>query len=333
MSFLRAEDCICGTTTTSTGTLTLAACPAPPGGVDPYAAFSGLGLGTSQSIPMTYCVREFTDSTFTTVKQEEKGIGALTIGANIGATTLARTTPQSTATNCNTSTPTYSQGAPSAINIGVAANILVFVGASAADIQAWSPYFDTSLTNADNVGVTPALMGVATAASANLVSGTDYYMPFPWEVPMLVKKATFKMSTVYSGGTPVSNAYARIYALGSNGRPGKLLIDFGLLGTANASLNAAGNVSSAVASPGYMLLPGKYVMGFLPIFSGGTTPPQMSTIAYGHCSPFGTSSLTPINFTTATGGSNPAPDPANATGYVAGGSGATRAFQFALSPS
>jgi hypothetical protein len=318
MSFLRAEDCICGTSSTGTGTLTLAACPAPPGGVDPFAVFSGLGLGTSQATPMTYCIREFTDNSLSIVKQEEKGIGALLLGANIGATTLARTTPQSTATGCNTSTPTYSQGAPSAINIGTGPNTLVFIGASAADIPAYSPYFETGI--GDNVGCTGASTPGQNSAQP-VVSGTDVYDLIDWRVPMLAKRAWVRVATAYSGGSPVSNAWCRLYAIGSNGRPGKLLYDFGLFGTGGTSLNSTGNVSTGAAGNGFMMLPGEYFVNFLPIFSGGSSGPLLfcySATGKYTSGRLGLSAGSPIMGTTATGSAGGAgPDPANTTGYAA----------------
>lgn len=316
---LRAEDCICGTSTTGTGTLTLAACPVPPGGVDPFAAFTGQGLGTSQSAPMTYVIREFTDASFFTVKQEEKGIGSLTVGANIGATTLARTTPQTTATSCNTSTPTYSVGSPSAINIGTAANVLVFIGASASDIPVWSPYFDSVAGDAVGVGPVMASANRLGTVGGTVTNGVEGHTYFVWGCPMLVKRVWLRVATAYTGGTPVSNAFARIYAIASNGRPGKLLIDFGLVGTSNASLNATGNISSALASPGFMLLSGEYFLSFFATISGGTTGPAMSTFAgaafFGPAR-LGLSAGSAICGATVTGGTQPAPDPANVTGYT-----------------
>ena len=314
---IRAEDCISGTSTTGTGTLTLAACPTPPGGVDFYAAFQGHGLGTSQSSPVSYCIREYTDSSFITVKQEEKGIGALKLGANITATTLARTTPQSTATGCNTSTPTYSVGSPSAISIGAAANTLVFIGASAADIPAYLPYFETGISDAGGIsGITTPGNNSAQA----MTSGLDIYDLIEWKVPMLAKRASIRVATAYSGGTPVSNAWVRLYAINPSGRPGKLLYDFGLLGTANASLNSTGVVSTGASGNGFMMLPGEYFVDFLGIWSGGTTPPLVFCYAASGKTTsgrLGMSSGSAIMGTTATGAAGGAgPDPANTTSYA-----------------
>jgi hypothetical protein len=186
-------------------------------------------------------------------------------------------------------------------------------------LLAFSPYFDA--TAGDAIGVPPLMIAgnVMALAGVSLTSGTDYYRPFVWACPMLVRRAWMRVATAYTGGTPVSNAYARIYALGSNGRPGKLLIDFGLIGTANASLNSTGNVSTGLASPGFMMMPGEYFFDFLPIFSGGTTPPAVGSFAAANnfaLGKMGIASGTPILNAMATGGSAPAPDPASLTGYT-----------------
>jgi len=177
-------------------------------------------------------------------------------------------------------------------------------------------------------------MAQAQASGGNLVSGTDLYWVFDWRLPMLVKRASMRVNTAYSGGTPVSNAYFRIYAINSSGQPGKLLIDLGLLGTANVSLNTGAPtlIQTALAGTGFMLLPGEYFADFLPIFSGGVTAPQMSSgpnlVTSGRLGH--TATLIVNSQTSATGGSNPAPDPANVAGYA--GQTATRPPIFALSP-
>jgi hypothetical protein len=104
---LRADNVICGTSSTGTGTLTLAACPAPPGGLDfdKWLKATGLNFVSGNALLVSYTIIEYTDSAFTTVKQTEKGVGTLTLGASISAATLARTTVQSTVTGMDTSTP------------------------------------------------------------------------------------------------------------------------------------------------------------------------------------------------------------------------------------
>lgn len=343
MSFLRAEACICGTSTTGTGTLTLAACPSPPGGVDLYAAFQGQGLGTSQTIPTTYTIIEYTNSGFGTAKQMEKGVGALTIGASVTATTLARTTPQSTATSMNTSTPTYSTGSPSAISIGTAANVLVFVGASAADVPAWSPYYETTL--GDNKGATPC-SGITSAAAANFTIGTagggttgcDAYFLFEWRVPMLVKRCTVNVQTAGSGGN--SNCDARLYGIASTGRPGKLLYDFGLLGTSNTSFHSTGLVSTGASGSGFMLLPGEYYLNLCDVETDSVNAiltavgPNNSYVISGRMG----SALAGRSLTGVATATNPvigaAPDPADTTSYALKNSGSNATpVTFALNSS
>src|SRR5690348_6986738 len=108
---LRGEGITCGTSSTGTGTLTLAACPAPPGGADFYAwlTATGIGFANGAAILVPYVLTEYADSTFATEKQKEWGVATLTLGASLTATTLGRTTVQGSATGLN-GTPSYSTG-------------------------------------------------------------------------------------------------------------------------------------------------------------------------------------------------------------------------------
>lgn len=310
---LRGEDVLCGTSTTGTGTLTLAAQPSPPGGADFYHWLTATGLNfvNGNAVLVSYTIIEYTTSGFTTQSQMEKGIGTLTLGASLTASTLARTTVQTTATSLN-GTAAYNVSAPTAITIGTAANTLVFVGASAADIPAVIPYFENSAN--DTLGVMPASATAATSNN-NLTSGTDIYRPFLWLSPMLVKRCSLRVQGAYTGGT--NNAYARIYATNTTGRPGKLLYDFGAVGPANSALNSAStNISSGAAGNGYLLTPGVYWMNTLAIFTGGSGTPQFLSHAVAFCPGLmGSSGLGPVTASNATSGNATAPDPANVTGY------------------
>ncbi len=249
---LRAEHCICGTSTTGTGTLTLAACPQPPGGTDLYQAFQVQALGTSVAIPVSYTIVEYTGSDFSNVVRQEKGIGSLTLGASITATTLARTTVQQTSTGMSGGAATYDLSAPTAISIGTAANVLVFIGASASDLFACSPYYDTSLTGSDLLGAFPVNAGGTYTGNIILSTSSDHYNLFEWKIPMLVKGAKIRVVTAHVG-----TGYARLYALGANARPTKLLYDFGAFAT---SLNTTGTKATASAGAGFYLQAGEYFL-------------------------------------------------------------------------
>jgi hypothetical protein len=320
---LRNDTVICGTSTTGTGTLTLAACPAPPGGIDLYAWLTATGFAftSGNAVLISYMLIEYTDSTFATAKQYEKGVGTVTLGASLTATTLARTTVQQVASSLNaTGTPTYVS--PSAISIGTAANTLVFIGPGVADMPAYCPYYDTTTAGIDNIGVAPVLTG-GTANGNSLANSTyDYYSVFEWRVPMVVKRCSMRVLTAYAGtgGTPISSAYARIYQINSAGRPGKLLIDFGAF-TGTNPLNTAQNIQTNALTNGILLLPGEYFFDFVPVFSGASgtiTNPAMVTMQnqprYGR---MGTYQGIPIIAASASGATaGTAPDPANLTGYA-----------------
>jgi hypothetical protein len=313
---LRGEQVLCGTTTTGTGTLTLATTPGPPGGVDfdVLARATGIGLANNKTALVSYTIIEYAASSFSTAKKLEKGIGTLTLGSSSGIAncTLARTAVQVTAINLDSPPATYSPNAPSAMSIGTAANTLVFIGPSATDLFACSPYFDT--------GVMAGINNAATDTGTILVTLNDYYSMFDWTCPMLVKKATARVITTTTGTT---NAYGRIYAVGTDGRPGALLLDLGVMGTANASLNTAADIASAVHANGYYLLPGTYYWGFIASFSTGS--PQMRALDQVAASSPGFARLASTGGCKfgwqATGGTaTPAPDPANVTGLASASS-------------
>jgi len=313
---LKGESIICGTSSTGTGTLNLAATPTPPGGVDfdVLARATGNGFANSAAILVTYTIIEYTDSYFANAKSMEKGIGTLTLGGSSGIAncTLARTTPQVTATSLNSQPATYNTNGPSAINIGTAANTLIFIGPSATDSLEFSSYYETSL--GDALGV-HSLSSQNSGGTIQINTDVENFWSFYWGVPMLAKKASMRVSTLYTGGT--TNAYFRIYAVGSNGRPGKLLIDFGVLATAGSSLVATGNVSTAVHSTGFFMTPGRYIASFYASFSGGSgTPRMLADLSCWYDWDWGSLNMQGQMTTKATSPSNPAPDPANSTGYA-----------------
>ncbi len=327
---LRNDTILCGTSTTGTGTLSLAACPVPPGGLDPYAWLTATGFGftNGNALLVSYQIIEYTDSTFATAKQYEKGIGTLTLSASLAASTLARTLVQQAVSSLNTTgSPSYAS--PSGINIGTAVNTLVFCGPSAADLFGCTPFFDNATSGNDNKGIQPANLS-GTSIGGVLASLTDYYFAFEWRVPMVVKKCTMRVFTGTGGGT--SAAYARIYQLNSSGRPGKLLVDFGAFAGTNPLNSSNTTISTTALSNGVLLLPGMYVFDFLPQFSAGSpvmiagTP--TCTVGY-----LGSGNLNPNDNATATSGTAGAgPDPANTSGYAGqGGTVYVSTFQLASS--
>jgi hypothetical protein len=330
---LRGDSIVCGTTTTGTGILTLAATPAAVGGIDfdVFARATGIGFGNSAAIIVSYTIVEYTSSTPTVAKGTEKGVGVLTLGGSSGIAncTLARTTLQTTATSLNSQPATQNIAPATAYSIGTAANTLIFIGASADEIPAFSPYVGSV---GDNLGACP-MHATAPGSSGTITSGTIQWVNIVWAVPMLAKRMTVYPATAYSGGSPVSNADGRLYDIGTDGRPGKLLYDFGLFGSAGTSLNSSSvPVSTGAAGNGYFMAPGDYWVAFLPVVSGGSSGPTMETIE-GYVKPgrASTNYMVPYPAFTSTGGAiGAAPDPAVLTGWAGvGNNNYCFAFTFA----
>jgi hypothetical protein len=345
---VRGDNIICGTSTTGTGTLTLAACPVPPGGVDfdVFARATGIGFGNSAAVLVSYTIIEYTTSSFTTASQHEKGIGTLTLGGSSGIAncTLARTTKQSSATSLGSQPATQNILPGTGISIGTAANTLVFISPSVADTIAFPPYVDSTATNATGWANPLITSGAVTGSDADGVfqtSGQDYYIPFIWTTPMLVKRLGLDIRTATGAGT--SNAYGRIYQVNSSGQPGKLLYDFGLLGTTNASLNSGNtSIQSGASGNGYFLTPGVYFLNLIASYTGNSQTPT----AYGNTANFvmpatissDASNFTfgrpPMGYATASSGTaGAAPDPANLTSYTVRALSGNRVVGFGLKAS
>lgn len=341
---LRSDTLVCGTSTTGTGTLTLAATSSPPGGVDfdVWARATGIGFINSAAIIVSYTIIEYTDSTFTTAKSHEKGVGTLTLGGSSGITncTLARTTKQTSATSLNSQPATQNIAPGTGISIGTAANTLVFIGASASEVPAFAPYVVTSAIGGDAIIPPLGAVGPGGSITPSLATGTFYYVPFIWVVPMLVKRAHAWVETNYQGGTPVSNAWMRIYDTATTGKPGKLLYDFGLIGSAGSSLNSSGHVQTGAAGNGFFLTPSDYVMCLGLTLSGGVTAPTLyGTRHYTNPGRWGTmfgpaAVPTAAPWASATGSPSSTPDdPAALTSLTIDISGSINAFCFGMSAS
>lgn len=308
--------------TGGSGTLTLAHVTGYP---DPYQVWGGTQPpGFTTTVPVQYEILEFTDATLTTLLQAESGRGRLSIGANIGATTLIRDTP--IASWVDGSPGVYTPQSASAITAGAtAANVVIIVGQASEGTADFNPYFEASL--GDAIGVS---FGLSVSGQAPPASGDDWYVPFRVDVPLLVKRATIRVVAADAG---TSNAYFRIYEFGTNGRPGRLLIDLGLLGTSGQSLKNIGAVSTALATNGLWLTPGDYWADLYTTYANSPTVGKSGTVAaaanQGPQNRAGISGGSPFSSTLATGGSSTGPDPANLTGYALA-SGSNVIYGFAL---
>ena len=320
MTQIRGNNIVCGISTTGTGTITCDAIPAgyTGGGVDPYTAFSGMGFGTTNAIPVGVRVVEYTDATFTTELQSDSEQGQFTIGANLAACTIARTT----ILNKQVPGTSYTFNAPTALSIGTAANTLVFFTPMAELTPQCVPWFDA--TSGDALGIT-FRFGVAGAGTVGITSGTGIWCYGVLEIPILLKKMSARVVGTQSGTT---NVYARVYAIGSNGRAGKLLADMGLLGTANSSLAVAATITSAALSTPVYLCPGPYCVELVATITGGAgTPTWRAGISVPNGG-LGTSSLALPGFATSTGETSTANDPASFTAYAISTSSSTPVIVF-----
>jgi hypothetical protein len=316
----RGEGIVCGTTTTGTGTLTLAATPVPPGGVDFDVWARACGYGDSAAFMVEYTIIEYTDTAFTTSVQMESGVGTLTLGASTGIAncTLARTTKEHTATGLNTPPAAPDVTSPAGINIGTAANTLVMTTPRPRSALGALPYTSAGSTTFSRDGA--GIMNLTTTnVGANLAPSNQmiYYIPLVVPCRTTVSRARVRVTGAYTGQN--NNVYAALYLMANTGHPGKLLVDFGVLGTANASFgNNNTIIGSAILATEMMLDPGFYIAAIHAIWTaGGTGTPGLSgtSSAIGLFSNqmFGTVNFTTVNMLTlASNASTTFADPAAA---------------------
>lgn len=281
---LRGDGVICGNSTTGTGTLTLAATPTPPGGIDFDVWLRAMGFSNSAALLVDYTIIEYTDNTFSTAEQSEEGVGTLTLGSSSGIAncTLARTTLDYTSTNLGTPPATLNVNPGTGITIGTAANCLVMVAPRVRSLKATLPARSGDLTTFSRSGIgipihyQPLSVGGHTPANQTIV-----YYPFP----LYVRSRFAKMRmAIGSGGTYTgqnNNLYAAFYDCDVNGYPGKLLADFGALGTVNAAFGTSNTViSSAALGSALILEPGIYWAAYHTIWTvGGTGTPVLESTA------------------------------------------------------
>jgi hypothetical protein len=276
---MRFDQCICGTSTSGTGTLTLAATPVPPGGVDFDVVARAQGFGNNAQILLDDCVvAEFTDTTWSQRKQADEGTFTLTLGAAAGIAhcTLARSHIDRSITGMNAPPATVTVNPATGIAIGTAANVLVY---SSPRVRSLLPALD--LTNLLGAGPGSATLsrtgfGIATGSPISSPGGyqpannTIVYVPFYSLARQTVSKARAWVTATYTGQN--NNLYVGLYTTDA-----ALLADFGGLGTANAAFAASGvAIASAALGSALLLEPGWYIAALQAIWTtGGTGTPTI----------------------------------------------------------
>lgn len=262
---MRANFLTGSTATGGTGALTLQDVTGLPG-------YENFFAGTRL---VEYTVLEFTTSAQTVLSKAESGIGSFVSSTKV----LTRTTIEQT-WNGTTLLPNWSSGtAPTAISFGsTAANIQVICAPVVASAWAEWPYTSTL---GDNIGVCQVGVSAVATDIVALANQTAYYIPciFPARQAQFTKMSVRIGATGYVGGS--SSIIGAIYEIGSDGKPGKKLVDwpvtFGALGAATTLTSAA-----ATAFPN----PGPCYAAVLTAFSGGAGVPQIAAL-----SPIGPSPL------------------------------------------
>lgn len=281
---IRSDQLGCGTSTTGTGTLTCAAPPTGINAVDPYAAFSGSGFGTSVGVPVLYSIVEYTDSTFGKPKQSESGRGTFLIGGSLTASTLARTQIFQTAASMDSQPATntgMNTASPTAITIGTAANVVIWFGdLSWVPMEAMTAVATSGVTSIDNLGFCGDTITTAGGQNLTLTSGRLHHCRVAFRHSMFIKSLSLYLQTNFAGTSNTLDC--AMYDIGSDGRPGKRLLTFAQGTTLNT-----GNTITVSATTGLFFHAGVYYASFLYVGVGQTTAPAIRLVQPCAASPLG----------------------------------------------
>lgn len=253
--------------TGGTGALTLAA-------VTGRVTFA-MVLGSSGSRIVAYEIIEWSDSTFSAITRAEGGYGSIALATGI----LTRSKVLWTWDQTNG----FLYAAPGALTFGTA-NVRVFVGTMAERQLMVTPLVAVTGTQVGTLGGQPGNQGSGDSTFA-LVNGQEVYVPYLLEHAGQTDQAGVNVTT---GAT--ASLKLGIYELGTDGLPGRRLVDLSA-----APLNLATTGDKTVAMSAY-LPPGWYYVGLLA--SGAAT---LVGTATAYPSPAGTVTGTAILCLTRTG--------------------------------
>ena len=256
MSYL-ADFCKMTTSTGGTGAVTLVAQTG-------YPALSDVITGTRL---VSYVFAEYTNASKVTLSKAETGLGSYVASTGVLTRTAIRSTWDGSAYLPKFGTST----APTAINFGTtSANIDVTVTPLSSGVVPPVPFVYGAVASvADGIGT--GAMNITSSSTLAMTSGTVYYIPYLLVSETQLSQFSVRSTTTLTGGSPTLDC--AIYEVGSNGIPGKRLINF-------TQITAIGGTSttytsSAIATPVY-LPPGWYWVGLLHLAAGasGTFTPR-----------------------------------------------------------
>lgn len=231
------------TTDTGTGALTLAA-------VSGWPAFDDV-LGTSGARIMRYTILDTADVPV------EGGVGTITLSTM----SLARTKVEW----CWDGS-TYDNTSPAAVSLGSGTKT-VLCSPNADDFAASLAWMSTL---GDNIGATP-FYAYSSITTYGLSNQRIEYVPLWIVKPGAVDRLSIRCTTGYTGGSSSFNA--SLYEVGSDGRPGVRIADFGNLG----SITAATLTSTPTTA--FWLGTRWVYLALLPQFSGGSGSPAVQAVS------------------------------------------------------
>lgn len=257
---MRLDFCRMTSSTGGTGALT---CAAQTGYPLVSEAFTGTRF-------VEYTIVEYTSSAKTQPSKAETGIGSYVTSTEVLTRTKVLSTWDATDYLPKFGTAT----APTALSFGTtSANIDIMVGPMAAGSIPPVPFQAGAVGSVnDGLGMLPMNFIMPSSTSSILTNGRATYFPALIAQTAPISKASVRVTTgaTAAGGTPSTFSLA-IYEVGSNGLPGKRLIDFGSLGRPTTT----GSTLTATLGTPVFLSPGWYFVGALYVAGTDTGTPAL----------------------------------------------------------
>ena len=117
-------------------------------------------------------------------------------------------------------------------------------------------------------------------------------------------------------GNNIVCGVSTVYAIGSDGRAGKLLADAGRLGGAGTGLSSAATITSSAISTPVWLFPGPYCVEVVATIVGGTGTPTFRAQSIIPNGGSGVNTGATPGYYTSTGETSTPSDPASFTAYT-----------------
>ena len=197
-------------------------------------------FGTSGTRIVYYEIAEYTDSTFATLNQYERGIGSLVLSTNV----LTRSRPDAAWTSS-----TYTSTGATALTItNTAANVQILLTASTVTQRPALPAMQSAVLGSGWAMMNTRQQADSNSATYGVSSGNNYYIPIEFSYGKPITAVAIEVTTAAAG-----SARLALYDWGTDGLPQNLITEF----TASTQFNT-GSTGVMSVTGNWFIPPGWY---------------------------------------------------------------------------